>query len=88
MIGENWEDFFDLIIVQARKPMFFTDESRPLRVYDRENDTYLWDRVTELKKGTIYFEVCKKNFLVYIDCSVISTKCKFAVTNLQQFCCY
>lgn len=66
MIGENWEDFFDLIIVQARKPMFFTDESRPLRVYDRENDTYLWDRVTELKKGTIYFEVCKHFQLILI----------------------
>lgn len=88
MIGENWEDFFDLIIVQARKPMFFTDESRPLRVYDRENDTYLWDRVTELKKGTIYFEVCKQTFSAYTDCNVRSTQCKFAVTNLYTFCCY
>lgn len=57
MVGENWEDYFDVIIVQARKPLFFTDESRPLRIYDKDNDTYLWDRVTELKKGTIYFEV-------------------------------
>lgn len=57
MVGDNWEDYFDVIIVQARKPLFFTDESRPLRIYDKDNDTYLWDRVTELKKGTIYFEV-------------------------------
>uniref|UniRef100_A0A1B6MMD8 5'-nucleotidase domain-containing protein 3 n=1 Tax=Graphocephala atropunctata TaxID=36148 RepID=A0A1B6MMD8_9HEMI len=56
MLGDDWENYFDVIIVQARKPLFFTDESRPLRVYDKENDTYLWDRVTELKKGTIYFE--------------------------------
>lgn len=79
MIGENWEDFFDLIIVQARKPMFFTDESRPLRVYDRENDTYLWDRVTELKKGTIYFEVYQLKFLAYSNCNDRSTQCKFSV---------
>ncbi|XP_054268250.1 5'-nucleotidase domain-containing protein 3-like isoform X2 [Macrosteles quadrilineatus] len=56
MVGDNWEDFFDVIIVQARKPLFFTDESRPLRIYDKENDSYLWDKVTELKKGVIYFE--------------------------------
>ncbi|XP_046673635.1 5'-nucleotidase domain-containing protein 3 isoform X2 [Homalodisca vitripennis] len=56
MVGDDWENYFDVIIVQARKPLFFTDESRPLRVYDKEKDTYLWDRVTELKKGTIYFE--------------------------------
>jgi 5'' nucleotidase family. len=57
VLGDDWEEFFDVIIVQARKPMFFTDESRPIRIYDRETNTMLWDKVTELKKGTIYFEV-------------------------------
>lgn len=71
MVGENWEDFFEVIIVQARKPLFFTDESRPLRIYDRETDTYLWDRVTSLKKGVIYFEVKKSKDLDYFKVSLL-----------------
>lgn len=57
VVGPNWEDYFDVIIVQAGKPVFFTDDSRPMRIYDKVTDTHLWDRVTELKKGVIYFEV-------------------------------
>lgn len=56
VVGPNWEDYFDVIVVQAGKPLFFTDESRPMRIYDKATDTHLWDRVTELKKGVIYFE--------------------------------
>lgn len=58
MVGNDWESFFDVIIVHARKPSFFTDESRPVRIYDRELDTHLWDKVTRLQKGCIYYEVC------------------------------
>lgn len=57
IVGSDWEKFFDVIIVQARKPMFFTDESRPIRLYDKHSETQLWDRVTSLEKGNIYFEV-------------------------------
>ncbi|XP_075219255.1 5' nucleotidase C isoform X2 [Lycorma delicatula] len=56
IVGPDWEIFFDVIIVQARKPMFFTDESRPIRLYDKRSETQLWDRVTRLEKGNIYFE--------------------------------
>ncbi|XP_026683088.1 5'-nucleotidase domain-containing protein 3 isoform X1 [Diaphorina citri] len=63
VLGDDWEEFFDVIIVQARKPMFFTDESRPIRIYDRETNTMLWDKVTELKKGTIYFEGTVKQLM-------------------------
>lgn len=56
LVGEDWKDFFDVIIVQARKPKFFTDESRPIRVFDEASGTHLWDRVTKLEKGKIYYE--------------------------------
>ncbi|KAF6205118.1 hypothetical protein GE061_019285 [Apolygus lucorum] len=56
MVGADWEKFFDLIIVQARKPLFFTDESRPLRIYDKVQNTHVWDKVTQIKKGVIYYE--------------------------------
>lgn len=57
LVGPDWRDFFDVVIVQARKPRFFTDESRPLRVYDIEKRVHLWDRITKLEKGKIYYEV-------------------------------
>lgn len=56
LIGSKWREFFDVIIVQARKPLFFTDESRPIRIYDEKTKTHLWDRVSKLEKGKIYYE--------------------------------
>ncbi|GLV43120.1 5' nucleotidase C [Carabus blaptoides fortunei] len=56
LVGENWKDYFDVVIVQARKPRFFTDESRPIRVYDEQSGAHVWDRVSKLEKGKIYYE--------------------------------
>ncbi|KYM90979.1 5'-nucleotidase domain-containing protein 3 [Atta colombica] len=56
LVGENWKNYFDVVIVQARKPKFFTEETRPLRIYDEVKQTQLWDRVTKLNKGIIYLE--------------------------------
>jgi len=65
LVGKNWKDYFDVVIVQARKPRFFTEESRPLRIYDEIKQTQLWDRVTKLNKGVVYLEVslCSDIFL-------------------------
>lgn len=57
LVGSNWRDFFDVVIVQARKPKFFTDESRPIRLFDERTQSHLWDRVFKLEKGKIYYEV-------------------------------
>lgn len=57
LIGEHWRDIFDVIIVQARKPKFFTDENRPFRVYDLHQQDHVWDKVHNLEKGRVYCEV-------------------------------
>ncbi|XP_055378736.1 5'-nucleotidase domain-containing protein 3 isoform X2 [Condylostylus longicornis] len=56
LVGENWRNFFDVVIVQARKPRFFTNVTTPLREFNEETNSYLWDRVTKLEKGKIYYE--------------------------------
>lgn len=61
LIGSDWKDYFDVLIVQARKPRFFTDISRPIRVFDEHSGNHIWDRVTKLEKGVIYYEV---NFMI------------------------
>ncbi|XP_020714973.1 5'-nucleotidase domain-containing protein 3 isoform X1 [Ceratitis capitata] len=56
LAGEKWREYFDVIIVKARKPKFFTDESRPIRLYDEKTNSNVWDRVSRLDKGKIYYE--------------------------------
>ncbi|XP_026287604.1 5'-nucleotidase domain-containing protein 3 isoform X2 [Frankliniella occidentalis] len=56
LVGDDWIDHFEVVIVQARKPRFFTDESRPIRMFDTETGVHLWDRVTKLERGKIYCE--------------------------------
>lgn len=56
LMGQDWKDYFDVVIVQARKPRFFTDDSRPFRVFDTKTGTHLWDRVCTLERQKTYFE--------------------------------
>lgn len=64
LVGNEWKEYFDVVVVQARKPKFFTDESRPLRIYDEKQQTQLWDRVTKIEKGVIYLEVIIINWII------------------------
>lgn len=56
LVGHDWREFFDVVIVSARKPKFFTEMSRPIRVFDKNANTHIWDKVTNLEKGVIYYE--------------------------------
>uniref|UniRef100_A0A8P4KAK3 5'-nucleotidase domain-containing protein 2 n=1 Tax=Dicentrarchus labrax TaxID=13489 RepID=A0A8P4KAK3_DICLA len=53
MVGKNWRDFFDVVIVQADKPHFFTDCIKPFRRLDGNGDLR-WERIQSLEKGQIY----------------------------------
>ncbi|XP_076023015.1 5'-nucleotidase domain-containing protein 2 [Genypterus blacodes] len=53
MVGKDWRDFFDVIIVQADKPHFFTDCMKPFRRLDGNGDLR-WDKISSLDKGEIY----------------------------------
>jgi HAD superfamily 5'-nucleotidase-like hydrolase len=62
ILGEDWLDFFDVTVVSARKPYFFSEDSSPFRVYDPDVDARLWDRVSSLEKGKIYYGGTIKQF--------------------------
>ncbi|XP_077369518.1 5'-nucleotidase domain-containing protein 2 [Festucalex cinctus] len=53
MVGKEWRDFFDVIIVQADKPHFFTDCVKPFRRLDGNGDLR-WEKISSLDKGHIY----------------------------------
>lgn len=54
MVGPTWRELFEVIIVQAGKPHFFTNTAQPFRELDVERNVYMWDKVTRLDKGKIY----------------------------------
>ncbi|KAL4675574.1 hypothetical protein H8959_009719 [Pygathrix nigripes] len=53
MVGPDWRQLFDVVIVQADKPSFFTDRRKPFRKLD-EKGSLQWDPITRLEKGKIY----------------------------------
>lgn len=57
LVGLDWRDFFDVVIVNANKPKFFTEVPRPIRVFDKNANTHIWEKVSKLEKGVIYYEV-------------------------------
>ncbi|CAL8095148.1 unnamed protein product [Orchesella dallaii] len=61
-VGEDWQNFFDVVVVAARKPHFFSSDSIPFRVYDPTLDARLWEKVTKMESGQIYYGGTLKQF--------------------------
>lgn len=57
LLGEQWRDYFSVVVASAKKPAFFTDSMRPFRLLDEELHIQTWGPVTELLPGKIYLEV-------------------------------
>uniref|UniRef100_A0A6Q2Z815 5'-nucleotidase domain containing 2 n=1 Tax=Esox lucius TaxID=8010 RepID=A0A6Q2Z815_ESOLU len=53
MVGKEWRDFFDVVIVEADKPHFFNNCGKPFRRLDGNGDLQ-WDKIRSLDKGQIY----------------------------------
>lgn len=54
MVGPAWREHFDVVVVQAGKPRFFTNNSQPFRQLDTERSVFHWHQVSALEKGRIY----------------------------------
>ena len=46
VIGENWREMWDAVIVSAGKPRFYTETSRPFREVDKETGRLQFNRVS------------------------------------------
>ena len=66
LLGSDWQDAFDVVIVQAKKPNFFKTLARPFKTVVQNvqyggisSETIIsWDRITEFKKKEVYYEGC------------------------------
>lgn len=54
MVGQDWRDLFNVIIVNAKKPSFFTHQQRHFRKYLPEQNILSWKQVKSLEQNKIY----------------------------------
>ena len=55
MLGNNWQDYFDVVIVDAKKPSFFArNNSAVFREYSTKHDRLKWRRVLDFEPNKVY----------------------------------
>jgi len=68
LLGPYWRDLFDVVVVNARKPKFFTDTDsafRPFRAINAETGHHMWGQVQHFDKHAVYAEGNVKLFHQY-----------------------
>lgn len=58
VIGPDWRDSWDAVIVSAGKPVFYTEDARPFREVSTNTDRVKFKKVTRLEPGEVYTEGC------------------------------
>ena len=67
VMGEQWRDMWDAVIVSAGKPRFYTETSRPFREVSTETGKIQFKRVTTLEPGGVYADGCLKELTKCLD---------------------
>ena len=57
ILGDHWRDIFDAVMVNAKKPRFFTHRLRHFREFHPGEGTLSWDEVAKFEKGKVYARV-------------------------------
>ena len=58
VLGDKWIDLWDVVIVSAGKPAFYTEFRRPFREVNRVTGRVRFQKVEKLKAGKVYTEGC------------------------------
>eukprot|EP00934_Nitzschia_sp_Nitz4_P001685 Nitzschia sp. Nitz4//scaffold123_size70294//65611//67723//NITZ4_005935-RA/size70294-augustus-gene-0.66-mRNA-1//-1//CDS//3329534506//1685//frame0 len=58
VLGEDWIDMWDTVIVSAGKPAFYTEEKRRFREINKDNGRVMFKEVDQLRPGAVYAEGC------------------------------
>ncbi|CAJ1942594.1 unnamed protein product [Cylindrotheca closterium] len=60
VLGDDWMNLWDAVIVSAGKPAFYTELRRPFREVDKANSRVTFKKVEKLIPGSVYTEGCLK----------------------------
>ncbi|KAH9193568.1 hypothetical protein AeNC1_004467 [Aphanomyces euteiches] len=66
MVGNDWRELFDLVLVSAKKPDFYT-RSRMFRLFDIEKRQVQWQAVTEFLPSKVYTQGSLRQLIVLTD---------------------
>lgn len=93
MLGKDWQEAFDVVIVQSEKPNFFGVQDRPFEIMPENHERTVSARneVMELKKGEIYCGGCcnelmrlKKWTSGEVSCVLLSISIPVSVCHSQS----
>jgi len=67
VLGDQWMDLWDAIVVSAGKPAFYTEIRRPFREVNRETNRVRFQKVEKLEAGKVYTEGCLRELTRLMD---------------------
>ena len=70
VLGEEWIDIWDAVIVSAGKPAFYTETRRPFREVNTETNRVRFQKVEKLETGKVYTEGCLRELTKLMDWNV------------------
>ena len=76
MFDENWRTLFDIVIVNAKKPSFFTAAGRHFRVYSPKTGRLKWQKVNNFR-FVIFHTVRNLHFLSKNLTLISRDNCRF-----------
>jgi HAD superfamily 5'-nucleotidase-like hydrolase len=67
ILGDEWRDMWDVCIVSAGKPRFYTDNSRPFREVSKSSGRVKFKNIEKFEPGEVYTEGCLRELTKCID---------------------
>lgn len=67
VIGENWREMWDAVIVSAGKPRFYTETSRPFREVNKDTGRLQFKKVDRIEPGEVYSDGCLTELTKCLD---------------------
>eukprot|EP00536_Pseudo-nitzschia_multiseries_P013319 jgi/Psemu1/211284/e_gw1.560.3.1 len=67
VVGDDWIDMWDAVIVSAGKPAFYTETKRPFREVNTETNRVRYQKVEKLQTGKVYTGGCLAELTKLMD---------------------
>lgn len=74
VLGDKWMDLWDVVIVSAGKPAFYTEMRRPFREVNTETNRLRFQKVERLEAGKVYTEGCLRELTQLMDSRGVADK--------------
>lgn len=67
VIGDQWQNMWDAVVVSAGKPRFYTETTRPFREVNKETNKMEFKRVDKIEQGRVYSDGCLTELTKCLD---------------------